>query len=195
MTFIEKNIQNRILEISKKYHLSHIGSNLSCLPILIEIYKKKKPDDIVILSNAHAHLAHLVARENYEGLVNIEALLQDYGIHCDRQAGCDVSGGSLGHALGIGIGRAIADPNRKIYIIISDGSFHEGSEMEALRILNELQLNNIEIHANFNGYTATRKVNLDYLENIARTLYSDIIIHHTSNTAKFDGVQGHYMTL
>jgi transketolase N-terminal domain/subunit len=54
--------KDRIIQISKKLDLSHIGSNLSCLPVLEAIYKEKKPEDIVILDNAHAHLAHLVVR-------------------------------------------------------------------------------------------------------------------------------------
>src|SRR3990167_9455273 len=103
-------MQKRILEISKKLGLSHVGSCTSVSSILEEIYEKKKPQDKVILSGAHAHLAHLVAKEKYEGLKNIEELIK-IDIHCNRESGCDVSGGSLAHS-GIAIGLALANRNR-----------------------------------------------------------------------------------
>jgi len=40
----------RILEISYKNKLAHIGSNLTTSPILSKIYNIKKKNDIVILS-------------------------------------------------------------------------------------------------------------------------------------------------
>ena len=52
--------QNRIIEISKKHGLSHISSCLTATPILKEIYEIKKPEDLVVLDNAHAHLTHLL---------------------------------------------------------------------------------------------------------------------------------------
>ena len=64
-------MRERILQISQEKHLSHIGSCLGMAEVLNEIYQLKKPEDIVILDAGHAHLAHLVAREKYEGLENI----------------------------------------------------------------------------------------------------------------------------
>lgn len=188
-------MENRILEISKKHGLSHIGSCLSVLPILKEIYEEKGANDFVLMSNAHSHLAHLVVMEYNKEVDNIEGLLKDYGIHCDIRAGCDASGGSLGHAIGIGIGLAIANPSHNIYCVISDGSFHEGSEMEALRIANQLSLTNLKIYANFNGYSAVAKLDLDYLERIIKGLGFPVKVYRTSNGVGFDGVSGHYVTL
>ena len=86
MADIEK-MKERILEISKKHGLTHISSCLTVLPIIKEIYETKKPEDLVVLDNAHAHLAHLLFTHPGE-----EENYLKYGIHCDRQAGCDVSG-------------------------------------------------------------------------------------------------------
>lgn len=185
----------RILAISKQLDLSHIGSNLSCLPVLEEIYAKKKPEDIVILDNAHAHLAHLVVRT--ESPVkslddHIKYLLEGFGIHCDRKAGCGASGGSLAHT-GIAIGYALADPDRMVYSIVSDGSVCEGSFAESLRIAKMLNIKNWEIHANFNGYTAVQKIDIDYFEQWIKGFGFPVKFHRTDNgLPELDGINGHY---
>jgi transketolase N-terminal domain/subunit len=92
---------DRILEISYKNNLSHIGSCLTMYPILENIYKTKNPNDIVILSAGHAGLSQYVCIEKEtSGLVKAEELLHDMGIHPERdiQRGIHVSAGSLGSA-------------------------------------------------------------------------------------------------
>jgi transketolase len=192
----EYMIRERILEISKKYGLTHVGSNLSCLPVLVEIYERKKPEDLVILDNAHAHLAHLAVMEAYKNLPNIEDRLKAFGIHCDRFAGCDASGGSLGHGLGIAIGRAVVNPNRDVYVIVSDGSTQEGSFFEALRMAYLLNLKNLKIYTNFNAYTAVAKIDLDYWENCLRAFGFPIEFRRTTNVLpEMEGLAGHYKIL
>ncbi len=196
--------QQRILDISKKLGLSHIGSNLSCLPILEEIYANKKPEDKLILSNGHAHLSHLVVRGDDRGQIllsnsgvcSIETLITVAGIHCDRLAGCDASAGSLGHGIGIGIGYALANRKRNVYVIVSDGSLMEGSEWEALRIKRELRLDNLIIYANLNSYTAVAVIDREELEHRIHAFDPTVIIKWTDNyLPEFDGVQGHYKVI
>jgi transketolase len=191
----EEKLQQRVLEVSKKHNLSHIGSCLSVLPILIEIYEKKKPEDLIIMDNAHAHIAHLVVREAKGEIDNVDKLIEQNGIHCDRSVGCDASGGSLGHGIGISLGLALADRSRTVFCTASDGSLMEGSNWEALRIAQSLGLKNLEIHANMNGYSAVAPV--DRIDLGARLLafYPDIKLHHTDNTPAFEGVKGHYITV
>ena len=147
------------------------------------------------MDNAHAHLAHLVVREKIENLTGIEKILETHGIHCDRKAGCDASGGSLGHALGIAIGMAMANKKRSIYVTVSDGSMMEGSNWEALRIIHDLELDQIHIHCNFNGYTAVSNYNIEYMKDRLMATARNIQIHHTSNGEGFEGLQGHYKVL
>ena len=186
-----KTKREQILDISKNLKLSHIGSCLSVLPILEEIYNKKKPEDKVILDNGHAHLAHLL----YTKPGQEADLIKQYGIHCDRKAGCDSSGGSLGHGLGIGIGMALAHPDIKVYVVVSDGSMMEGSNWEALRIRNGLNLWNLEIHCNFNGFSAVAEVNRVLLMHRMSAFASYLYPHFTKNGSGFEGVAGHYLTL
>jgi transketolase len=186
------NITKSILQISKKKGLSHIGSCLSVLPILEEIYSKKKPEDKVLLDNGHSHLTHL----HFTHPDRVEELLDKYGIHCDIRAGCDSSAGSLGHNLGIGIGMALVNRKRKVHVVVSDGSMMEGSNWEALRIADKLKLDNLIIYCNFNGSTALEKintdelyVNMDWLGNL------EIKYYETKNGKGFAGVQGHYKVI
>ena len=183
--------EERIIDISKLLGLAHIGSCLSCLPILEEIYENKAEDEKVLMDNAHAHLAHLVAQDYTDE--HIEMMIKGVGIHCDRKARCDASGGSLGHALGIAIGMALANKKQKIHVIVSDGSIMEGSNWEALRIIQDMQLDQIHIYCNFNGYTAVSKYDSRELEERMQPFsIGNIRFYHTSNGEGFEGLQGHY---
>lgn len=197
---------DQIHQISRSLGLTHIGSNISVLPILEEIYATKQANERVILDNAHAHLAHLIVRLDYtedifgnkiEGAEIAEALIRSHGIHCDRRAGCDASGGSLGHGIGISIGCALAEPDNTIHCIVSDGSMMEGSNWEALRICHDLDIKNIKIYVNGNGYSAVSEVDNDYLEDRMRRFWfkGDIKFYETDNGEGFDGVAGHYKKL
>lgn len=183
-------MKDKILSISKELKLTHIGSCISVLPILEEIYSIKKLGDKVLLDNAHAHLAHALFI-----ISNPKESIEEYGIHCDRRAGCDASGGSLGHALGFGIGMALIDPTRDVYVVVSDGSMMEGSNWEALRIKYDLKIDNLKIYCNFNGYSAVSEVNVERLVHRMRTFCSDTKVFFTDNGVGFEGIGGHYKLL
>lgn len=200
------NNRDKILQISKKLGLSHVSSCLSVLPILEEIYSRKKPEDIVLMDNGHASLAHYIVLEkyitrNFDGNIipiDAEELFHKYGVHSNRDVenGLYASNGSLGHNLGISIGFAVANPDKTIYVIVSDGSMMEGSNAEALRIAKTLEIKNLEIHANLNGYTATSVVDLDYVEGFIRGFGFPVISHRTNNGLEvLQGVKGHYFVL
>lgn len=184
--------KKRILQISKELGLSHISSCITVLPILEEIYQNKSKYDKVILCGAHSHLAHLVVQHASNHLV--KKLIENYGIHCDVRAGCDVSGGSLGHGGGIAIGLALADPKARIFLIETDGGLAEGSCWEAFRIINDLQIQNISIYVNANGYSATQKVEPYFLEQRLKLFLppKQLFFKRTENPKDFEGIQGHY---
>lgn len=196
-------LESRVIELSYENKLSHIGSCLSVLPIFQNIYLDKKPGDVVILSAGHAHLAHLVVKEAYEKMPAIDKVLKKHGIHCDRKAGCDVSTGSLGHGLGIGLGMALADPSKTVHVIISDGECMEGSVWESLRLLDDLQLPNINVHFNFNGWGAYQPINTDGLiRRVKGFLHNPVVImahvkfwRSISDYGPLQGQDAHYHVL
>lgn len=164
-TNIDK-LNNRILEISIKHKLSHLGSCFTALPIIYEIYNNKKPEDKFILSSGHAGLALYVVLEHFYR-IDAEHLLETHGIHPERDLDnyIDVSTGSLGLGIAIASGMAVSNPNINIYCLISDGECAEGSIWESLRFIDENNINNIKVYVNINGWAAYKKVDINKLTN------------------------------
>jgi transketolase len=188
----------RILDISLKHNLSHIGSCITTYPILEEIYNKKNKEDLVILSCGHAGVAQYVIIEQYsDGLINAEDLLNKMGIHPERDVknGISVSTGSLGSGILVAVGLAIANKNRNVYCIISDGECAEGSVWEALGFCYKSNMTNLIIHVNINGYSAYDSVDRVYLENRLKSFLPSIIVHQTKNPEYLGGLNAHYYVI
>ena len=189
-------LNKRILEISIKHKLSHLGSCFTALPIIYEIYSKKRSEDKFVLSSGHAGLALYVVLEHFYN-VDAEYLLETYGIHPERDLEnfIDVSTGSLGLGLTIATGMALANPNINIYCLISDGESAEGSIWETLRFIDENNISNIKIHANINGWAAYKPVDSDKLSQRLKLFLPEINIHYTdvNEVIQFDtSLAAHY---
>ena len=189
------DLKKRILDIAYKHKLSHLGSYLSAVDIIDEIYSTKNSQDIFILSSGHAALALYVCLEKYEG-ANAEELFLKHGghPHRDEANGFYCSTGSLGLGITVAVGRALADKRRKVYVLLSDGECAEGSVWEALRFITEHPVTNIEIYVNLNGYAAYDKVDLNYLTTRLKAFHSRINLRYTSvNQFPFlKGLNAHY---
>ena len=61
------DLEKRIIDLSYKLRLSHIGSCLNAVNVLDHIYNVKKKDDPVILSSGHMGLALYVVLEAKKG--------------------------------------------------------------------------------------------------------------------------------
>ena len=189
------SLKKRILEIAYKHKLSHLGSYLSAVDIIDEIYRYKDPRDIFILSSGHAALALYVVLENYEGKDAEELFLKHGGHpHRDELNGIYCSTGSLGLGITVAVGRALANKNRKVHVLISDGESAEGSVWEALRFIQENNLTNIEVYVNVNGYAAYDKVDVKYLVDRLKVFLPSINIRYTNvNQYPFlRGLNAHY---
>ena len=163
LTKEQKETRKRILEISFKRGLSHIGSCLSCVDIIHAIYKVKKRKEKFVLSNGQAGFAYYAILEKFGYLKKNKA--EKLHVHPDRNPknGIDVSTGSLGQGLPIAVGIALSNRKQNVYCTISDGECMEGSIWEALRIASENRLDNLKIVLNANGWGAYSKINLDVL--------------------------------
>lgn len=188
---------DRILEISYKRKLSHIGSCLSTLPILVEIYKEKKEEDAVVLSNGHAGLAQYVILEDLYGF-DPEDMLDDFGVHParDLERKIEVTSGSLGCGIGISVGMALANKNRHVYCVISDGECAEGLVWESLAFVYANKLNNLKVYVNINGHGAYCDIDKNYLINRLKSFLPTINIRETdSSFLNVSGIDSHYKTL
>ena|SRR3990167_9065799 len=198
---LNKELKRRIIEISFKLGLSHIGSCITALDIIKNIYDTKKPDEKFVMTG-HAHLAHAIIMEKYGIITSAEENIDKYGIHCERAGGCDVSTGSLGHELSISVGLALANRNKNVWVMITDGSAMEGSLWEALRIACEQNLQNLHIHVNHNKFAAYREIdNQELIYKINTYTGSKLNITHHETTFDLllpilrEPQEAHYVTL
>jgi transketolase len=195
---MDKKLKRRLLDLLYEHQEEHVGSCFSCVEIIDEIFKKKEEDDIFILSNGHAAYALYTIIEKYYG-VNADSLVAKHGSHpnWDEENKIFCSTGSLGSGILIATGRALANKNRKVYVMLSDGECAEGSVWEALRIINEKKIENIEVHVNANGFACYDEIDLDYLEKRLKSFLPNIFFHRTSvNTLSFlSGLSAHYVKI
>ncbi|MEO8680302.1 MAG: transketolase [Vicinamibacterales bacterium] len=146
-------IRLKVLSMIQRAGSSHIGSNFSMAELLAVLYGRvlrvdpARPDwddrDRFILSKGHACAAlyAVLAERRFFP----EAWLDTFYLngsplagHVTRAGvpGIEVSTGSLGHGLAIGVGMALAGQrdNRahRVFVLMSDGECDEGSTWEAV---------------------------------------------------------------
>jgi len=145
---------------------SHIGAVLSATDIVAVLYNdiadvdprlpKKDDRDRVILSKGHAG-AVIYAVLAEKGFFDIAELKTHYADgsnlsgHVSHKGvpGVEVSTGSLGNGISIGVGMAIAakmdKKKHRVYVICGDGECNEGMVWEAALVSNHYQLENLVV--------------------------------------------------
>ncbi len=191
-------LEKRIVSLSYKHQLAHLGSCLNAVNLIDAIYQNKKKDEPFILSCGHTGLALYVVLEEYEGK-DAEELLKKYGTHPSRnlQDGIYCSTGSLGMGLPVAVGMALANRQKNVYVLSSDGELAEGSCWEALRIAGEQRLENLRLTVMANGYGAYGKIDVDWLDWRLQHFYPCLVVK-TNLFAYPDflqGLEGHYHIL
>lgn len=180
-TIKNRELKKRIIEVSYKHKLSHLGSCLSAVDIMDEIYQKKKIDEKFVLSEGHAAVALYAINEKYFG-INADAAFIHHGVHPDRCKICriDCSSGSLGHGFPIALGMALSNRQKNVYCLISDGECTEGSTWEALRIKSDQAVVNLKVYLNLNGWGAYDAINKEKLVKRIKAFDSSINICSTT---------------
>lgn len=145
---------------------AHIASSLSCIEILAVLYgdimnyKYDNPEDEdrdrFILSKGHAALGLYTVLGELEIISKKE--MRTFGdndgfLPCqpsmNLKLGIEVSSGSLGHGLSLGIGIALAakkqNKNYKTYVLMGDGECNEGTIWESAISAVNFRLNNLVV--------------------------------------------------
>ena len=191
-------LKRRILEISYRYQLSHISSCISAVEIIDEIYKKKKENDLFILSNGHAGISLFTILEKFYGF-DAQKIYEKHGVHPNRDKDYKIccSSGSLGHGIGCALGFALSNKKRKVYCLVSDGETFEGSFWECLQTKEKYCIDNLLIYVNMNGFSAFQKVNVKRLTKKLKAFCKNINIRYTQkNDIDFlKEIKGHYHVL
>ena len=157
----------------------HPGPALSAIDMITTLYFREMNIDSAnpqwadrdrfILSKGHAcpALYAALARKGYfsvdefKGLRGMGCLLQ--GHPCMKKTpGVDMTSGSLGNGLSIGVGMAIAGKYRKksynTYVILGDGEIQECIIWEAAMCAKRYQLNNLIVFVDHNGWQSGGQV-------------------------------------
>ena len=197
-------IRNHALDMTSNGGSSHIASIFSIADILACLYgellninPKNANDpnrDRFILSKGHAG-AGVYAALAETGFIDLEILKTHYqngsslSGHVSHKniSGVELSTGSLGHGLSVGVGLALSakmdDRKNNIVVLLSDGECDEGSNWEAIMFASHHQLNNIICIVDYNK--------LQSLDSIANTLdlepFADKWISFGWNVIEIDG--------
>jgi transketolase N-terminal domain/subunit len=188
-------LHDRIIEISKKHHLAHLGSTLTAVNIIDEIYKTKQHDEKFILSAGHMGLALFVVIEKYEG-VDAESIFLHHGVHPDRCEKCHLycSTGSLGNGLPIALGMAMADRTKNVYCLISDGEAFEGTIWETANVMRRYSVTNLKVYLNYNSYSAYDVVDKWMIDNLKTIMPIEVRMTDVEDYG-LEGLSAHYITL
>lgn len=173
------NVRKLTVEMIYNAKSSHIGGSLSIVDILSVLYNgflkinPKNPNDSLrdrfLLSKGHA-CASLYSTLSLIGYFD-ETILKTYGkdgsilmSHVSSQVpGVEFSTGSLGHALPVGEGIALAGKrkkeNWKTVVLMSDGELDEGSNWEAFLMAPHLKLENLYVIIDYNKIQALGNTN------------------------------------
>src|SRR5450759_4197212 len=145
-------IKKLALKMVYQAKASHIGGALSMADILAVLYNEilrvdpKHPDnpdrDRFMLSKGHACTAlyATLAIKEFFPVEDLNSFAQDGSIFLSHSShyvhGVEISAGSLGHALPVSCGLALAAKKKKenwrTYCLLSDGELDEGSNWEAI---------------------------------------------------------------
>jgi len=174
-----KKIRKNILNMVYKAKVPHIGSSFSIVEILTALYfsclkisprvSQYKSRDRFILSKGHGCPA-LYAVLSHRGFLDQDAIrsfCSDGGSleghpNRDTKNGIEVSTGSLGHGLSIGVGMAIAEKydisNNRIFVLMSDGESQSGFVWEAAMFAAQHKLDNLIAIIDYNKIQALGRV-------------------------------------
>jgi len=167
-----RDLRRRVIEVSLKAGVGHIGSALSICDIIAVLFRdvlrglgSKDPDrDRFILSKGHAALALYCGLEKL-GLITgaeLETFCKDgsrLGVHPEHGIpAVDLTTGSLGMGLSMGAGMALSAKMRnsrsRTAVLVSDAECNEGSHWEAVMFAAHHRLAGLTAIVDANGFQA-----------------------------------------
>jgi transketolase len=176
MASVANRIRVRLVGLSHRLRIPHLGSSLSCVDIIVAAYwgflrvdpeRPMDPNrDRLILSKGHAATTLYAAldlrgfwHENILGsLAEAGGVLPEHPV-VGSAPGIEVTSGSLGHGLSLGLGMALAARIQKrsyrVYVVMSDGECNEGSVWEAALLAPAKKIDNLVAIVDFNRWQAT----------------------------------------
>lgn len=171
----------KLVQISNRCRISHLGSSLSCVEILVTAYwggmknvfpaDHRNPDrDRFILSKGHAAeaLYTALAMRGFFPISELDTMGKaesPFEIHPIPFGipGVEIGSGSLGHGLSIGIGISLAgklnNQKYKTIVLLGDGECNEGSIWEAAMFAPAFNNANLMAIIDYNKWQGTDRSN------------------------------------
>jgi len=160
---IVKKAKLRLLRLHYEKKIGHIGGNLSALDAMLFLYHRVlKENDIFLLSKGHSAGALYITLWSAGKLsdTDLEGFHEDGSILAGHPVGgwmpeIPFSTGSLGHGLslaaGIAMGKKMKNEQGRVFCLLSDGEWEEGSTWEALIFIAHNRLDNLTFLIDANG--------------------------------------------
>lgn len=160
---LRRAARRRLLQMHYEAKVGHIGGNLSCLDAILFLHHFVMGEhDQFVLAKGHSVGALYIALWSRSYLTDAD--LQTFHKDHTHLAGHPVSGwsphvsvatGSLGHGFPVATGMAMAKQlqgqDGRVYCLMSDGEWQEGSNWEALIFAAHRQLDKLTVLVDVNG--------------------------------------------
>jgi len=163
-------VRRDILRMVHAVNSGHPGGSLGCVEFFITLYNRilevendSNQKDMFILSNGHISPVYYstLARSGYFDLKELDTFrkinsrLQGHPTNHDGLPGINISSGSLGQGVSVGLGLALSkklnnDPSL-VYVLTGDGELQEGQNWEAFMYASANKVDNIIITVDYNG--------------------------------------------
>tara|TARA_A100001011_G_scaffold86261_1_gene90476 strand:+ start:3909 stop:4736 length:828 start_codon:yes stop_codon:yes gene_type:complete len=174
---MDKELSNLVLQVRRdilrmvhSVNSGHPGGSLGCVEFFVTLYNKimKHDDfndssDMFILSNGHISPVYYstLARAGYFDIKELDTFrkinsrLQGHPTNHDNLPGVNISSGSLGQGLSVGLGIALSkklnNDRSLVFVLTGDGELQEGQNWEAFMFASAKNIDNIIVTVDYNG--------------------------------------------
>lgn len=177
LSITARTLRKRLVTTSAEAKIPHLGSCLSCVELLVQLYWQELridpqcPDDVIrdrfLLSKGHGApiLFQVLAERGFfpvellDGFGRPGSVFHEHPPKPGFIPGIEAATGSLGHGLPMALGMALAAciqgrPTR-CYALLSDGECNEGSIWEAAMLAAAQNVHTLTAIIDFNKWQAT----------------------------------------
>ena len=174
---MDKELSNLVLQVRRdilrmvhSVNSGHPGGSLGCVEFFVTLYNKimehdefNDSSDMFILSNGHISPVYYstLARAGYFDIKELDTFrkinsrLQGHPTNHDNLPGVNISSGSLGQGLSVGLGIALSkklnNDKSLVFVLTGDGELQEGQNWEAFMFASAKNIDNIIVTVDYNG--------------------------------------------